>query len=98
MELLKIISDNRIKLQGIVMELSVIKEWPVTIKSVERYEKAYKLAKDEIADRQFSDEVSGFLKKVQLRKATLKDLTSNVQEWIVSEGLEDKICLSIATK
>lgn len=93
-ELMKLISDNK-NISGIIIELGAITEWPITEKSVERYSKAYERAVQIIKDYNFNDEVREFLRKVQNKSATFRDLTEEVRNWIIEEHLEDKIGLSI---
>lgn len=96
-ELLKLISDNKY-LGGLNFELNAIREWPVTETSIARYNRAYERASEAIKEYNFSDGVRNFLTKIQNKNATFRDLTDEVQEWIIDENLEDRIGLIIVHK
>ena len=70
-------------------------KWPLSQDMIEAYKEAKTNADDLMKEMRFDEEIKDFLIKVREKKATLNDLTPSILEWIKTENISDKVCLSI---
>lgn len=81
--------------RGCITVLNKCEKWPLTQESIDSCKEAHNKAEVLLEEMRFDDEIQEFLVKVRDKKATLTDITPSILEWIQSEGIADKVSLSI---
>ena len=95
LNILVLVHPYPITVRNCITVLNKCEKWPLTQETIDSYKETIEKARKYLKEMRFDDEIKEFLKKVQDKKATLKDVSPSIMKWIESESISDKVSLSI---
>jgi hypothetical protein len=82
------------EIDSIIQSLNVLsKKWPVTKQNILHFKQQCENSKLMLTKLQASPAVQGFLNKVNLKEATINDLTQEVMDWLKSNELDRNLVI-----
>ena len=94
-EILSIVRNlSGAKASSLIKDITAAENWSASVNDVIRMTEALDESNELIRKLELNDAIVEFLKKMMEHRASLEDLTSEVQEWIEKENLKMRIKLT----